>query len=124
VEAIAHLRQMFPKEILEEAGKLAVGNRRGEALVKLRELVLASRVEVEDTQKMRDIALVWWPEQYPDYLQSLITQMFGRGCPGGKYSPEILGAWIKCQEDAVRDRLLQLCRDYGRDLNDCTTQSE
>lgn len=114
VEAIANLREKFAKEILEEAGKLACGNFKGEPLAKLRQLVLASKVLAEDAQKMRDIALTWW-EELP--LQSLGTQMFSRGCPGQKYSPQMLGAWIKCQEDAVRDRLVQLCREFGRDVS-------
>jgi hypothetical protein len=112
VEAIANLRDHFSKEILEAAGKLAVGGRRGEALRKLNELVVASKIELADAQTMRNIALIWW-EELPA-SQSLVTQMFGRGCPGEKYSPQIIGAWIKCQDDVVRDRLLQLCRDCDR----------
>jgi len=111
VEAIANLRQRFSRQTLEAAGKMAVGGQRGAALAKLSKLVLASKVEVADAERMRDIALMWWDEMP---AQSLITQMFGRGCPGTKYSPEILGAWIKCQEDLVRERLVKLCRDANR----------
>jgi hypothetical protein len=88
------------------------GGRQGEAFKKLNELVVASKIEPADAKIMRDIALVWWEEELQ--FQSLVTQLFGRGCPGQKYSPQMLGAWIKCQEDAVRDRLLQLCRECGR----------
>jgi len=111
VEAIVDLRQQFSKEILEASGKLAVGGRRGEALRKLNELVLASKIEPADAQIMRDIAVVWW-DKLP--AQSLVTQMFARGCPGTLYSPEMLGAWIKCQSDLVRERLVKLSRDFGR----------
>ncbi len=112
VEAIANFRHLFSKEILEAAGKLAVGGRRGEALRKLNELVVASKIEPADAKIMRNIALVWW-EEMP--TQSLMTQMFARGCPGEKYPHQMIAAWIKCQDDTVRERLVQLCREGGRE---------
>jgi hypothetical protein len=113
VEVIVDFRKRFSKEILEAAGKLAVavGGRRGEALRKLNELVVASKIEPGDAEIMRNIALLFW-EELP--TQSLMNQMFARGCPGEKYPHQTIAAWINCQEDAVRDRLLQLCRDCDR----------
>lgn len=111
VEKITKLRSRFSKEILEVAGKLAIGGQRGEVLKKIRELVLASKIELADAEKMRGIALIWWNEMP---FQSLANQMFARGGPGAKYSPEMLGAWLRCQEDVVCERLVKLSRDCGR----------
>lgn len=70
--------------------------------------LLMSLIEEIDAQKIRDIALVWWDEQYPDGLQSLVTKMFGRGQPGEKYSIEIIKAWLLGESQVVRDRITEL----------------
>jgi hypothetical protein len=41
-----------------------------------------TEVSPEDAAKLRDIALVWWPEYYPDQFQNLLTQMYGWKAPG------------------------------------------
>ena len=113
VEAIANFRQRFPKEILEAAGKLATGGHRGEALRRLSELVLASKIEPSDAEKMREIALTWWNEMP---RQSLMNQMFARGCPGEKYPHQTIAAWIKFQPDLLRQRLVELCQDCDGEI--------
>ncbi|MEG3929554.1 MULTISPECIES: DUF5906 domain-containing protein [unclassified Microcoleus] len=43
-------------------------------------------ISPEDAEKMRDIALIWWPEYRSEHLQALLTQLFGWNTPGRKYS--------------------------------------
>ncbi len=77
----------------------------------------------EDAEKMREIALVWWPEMYhPETLQSLIVQMWGWGAPGTKYDAATVTAWLALEDELVRDRiseLWQLKHGEGLDSLDC-----
>jgi putative DNA primase/helicase len=69
---------------------------------------LPKKVTPEDAQKIRDIALVWWLEYYPEQMQSLLTQMYGRQAPGTKYDLAILAEWLEGEDDLIRDRITQL----------------
>jgi putative DNA primase/helicase len=73
---------------------------------------LPKKVTPEDAQAMRDIALVWWPEYYPEQMQALLTQMYGWQAPGTKYDATTLAEWLQGQDDLIRDRITQLinCR--------------
>src|SRR6476659_708958 len=62
----------------------------------------------EDAKKMRDIALVWWPEMYPEALQSLVTQMWGWGAPARKYSAAQIARWLEEEDEVVRYRISEL----------------
>jgi len=66
------------------------------------------KVTDEDAQKLRDIALVWWLEYYPEQIQGLITSMYGWQAPGTKYDGAILVQWLEGEDDLVRDRLTEL----------------
>lgn len=61
-----------------------------------------------DAEKIRDIANIFWTEYYPEHTQSLITQMFGSGSPGTKYSQEIILEWLETEDELVRDRITYL----------------
>ena len=69
---------------------------------------LLNKITAEDAQKIRDIALVWWLEYYPEQMQSLLTQMYGRQAPGTKYDLAILAKWLEGEDDLIRDRITQL----------------
>jgi len=69
---------------------------------------LPEKITPEDAQVIRDIALVWWPEYYPEQMQSLVAQMYGRGAPGTKYSVATLTRWFETEVAAVRDRITEL----------------
>jgi putative DNA primase/helicase len=69
---------------------------------------LPEKITPEDAQKMRDIALLWWHEYYPDQVQSLIAQMYGRGTPGTKYSAATLTRWFDGEVPDVRDHITKL----------------
>jgi hypothetical protein len=71
---------------------------------------LPEKIITEDAQVIRDIALVWWPEYYPEQVQSLVTQMYGRGAPGTKYSVATLTRWFETEVAEVRDRITELMR--------------
>jgi predicted P-loop ATPase len=66
------------------------------------------KVTDEDAQVMRDIALVWWDEYYPEQMQSLLTQMYGWQAPGAKYDMAILAEWLGGEDDLIRDRITEL----------------
>jgi hypothetical protein len=68
------------------------------------------KITPEDAQKVRDIALLWWHEYYPDQVQSLVAQMYGRGAPGTKYSVATLTRWFETEVAEVRDRITELIR--------------
>jgi putative DNA primase/helicase len=72
------------------------------------------RITPEDAQVIRDIALLWWPEYYPKQVQSLITQMYGRGAPGTKYSVATLTRWFEGEVPEVCDRITELRRVRGK----------
>jgi hypothetical protein len=69
---------------------------------------LPKKVTPEDAQAMRDIALVWWPEYYPEQMQALLTQMYGWQAPGTKYDATTLAEWLQGEDDLIRDRITQL----------------
>jgi len=63
-----------------------------------------------DAEKLREIATVWWDKYFPEQLQTLITQMFGWGAPGTKYSREAIERWLESEDAVVRSRLDELWR--------------
>jgi hypothetical protein len=69
---------------------------------------LPGKVTPEDAQKMRDIALVWWPEYYPEQMQALLTQMYAWRAPGTKYDVETLAEWLEGEDELIRDRITEL----------------
>jgi putative DNA primase/helicase len=69
---------------------------------------LPKKVTPEDAQKLRDIALVWWPEYYPEQMQALLTQMYAWQAPGTKYDVATLAEWLQGEDDLIRDRITQL----------------
>jgi predicted P-loop ATPase len=68
------------------------------------------KVTDEDAQAMRNIAVDFWPEYYPEQIQGLITQMYGWQAPGTKYDDAILAEWLQGEEDVIRKRLTELIR--------------
>ena len=66
------------------------------------------KITPQDAQTMRDIALVWWPEYYPEQMQSLMTQMYGWQTPGTKYDATTLAEWLQGEDDLIRDRITEL----------------
>jgi predicted P-loop ATPase len=71
------------------------------------------QIAPEDAQAMRDIALLWWPEYYPEQMQSLVTQMYGRQAPGTRYDIVVLTEWLQGEDDLIRDRLTELMQFRG-----------
>jgi putative DNA primase/helicase len=69
---------------------------------------LPQKITPEDAQKMRDIALVWWPEYYPEQMQALLTQMYGWQTPGTMYDATTLAEWLEGEDSLIRDRITQL----------------
>lgn len=66
----------------------------------------AEAIAPEDAAKMREIALVWWPELYhPETLQSLVTQMFGWNAPADKYSAVQIAQWLQGEDELVKYRI-------------------
>jgi predicted P-loop ATPase len=61
-----------------------------------------------DAQKIRDVALIWWDEYYPQHTGSLVAQMFGWQSPGTKHAQEIIKQWLETEDELVRDRISQL----------------
>lgn len=57
---------------------------------------------------MWDIALVWWPEMYPEGLQSLVAQMWGWGAPARKYSAAQIAQWLQEEDELVKYRIGEL----------------
>jgi hypothetical protein len=72
------------------------------------------KVTDEDAQKMREIAQVWWPEYYPEQMQSLLTQMYGWREPGTKYDVAALAEWLEGEDDLIRDRITELIHLRGK----------
>jgi putative DNA primase/helicase len=72
------------------------------------------KITPEDAQVIRDVALLWWPEYYPEQVQSLITQMYGRGAPGTKYSVATLTRWLEGEVPEVRDHITKLIQLRGK----------
>jgi predicted P-loop ATPase len=71
------------------------------------------KVTDEDAQNLRDIALLWWPEYYPEQIQGLITQMYGWQAPGTKYDVAVIAAWLATQDELIRDRITELIHRRG-----------
>jgi hypothetical protein len=67
-----------------------------------------TEVSPEDAEKLRDIALIWWPEYYPQQLQNLLTQMYGWNEPGTKYDVAVIADWLESQDELIRDRITEL----------------
>ncbi|MEG3906518.1 DUF5906 domain-containing protein [Microcoleus sp. w2-18bC1] len=81
------------------------------------EPAVASLPEVispEDAEKMRDIALIWWPEYRSEHLQALLTQMFGWNTPGRKYSIATIADWLEGEDELVRERITELIHLQGK----------
>jgi hypothetical protein len=72
-----------------------------------------TEVSSEDAQKLRDIALIWWPEYYPEQLQNLLTQMYGWNAPGTKYDVATIAQWLEGKDDLIRDRITELIHRRG-----------
>ena len=68
----------------------------------------SEKVTDEDAQKLRDIALVWWPEYYPEQIQALLTQMYAWQAPGTKYDGATITEWLEGEDDLIRDRITEL----------------
>jgi pyruvate/2-oxoglutarate dehydrogenase complex dihydrolipoamide acyltransferase (E2) component len=68
----------------------------------------AEQVSEEDAEKLRDIALIWWPEYYPEQIQGLITQMYGWKAPANKYETAVIFLWLEGEDAEVRERINQL----------------
>lgn len=68
----------------------------------------AEQVSEEDAEKLRDIALIWWPEYYPEQMQALLTQMYAWKAPGNKYETAVIVQWLEGEDAEVRDRINQL----------------
>jgi predicted P-loop ATPase len=66
------------------------------------------KVTDEDAQAMRDTALVWWPEYYPEQMQALLTQMYGWQAPGTKYDVAIIAEWLQGEDALIRERITEL----------------
>jgi hypothetical protein len=71
------------------------------------------KVTDEDAQKLRDIALVWWLEYYPEQMQALLTQMYAWQAPGTKYDVATLAEWLEGEDDLIRDRITKLIHRRG-----------
>jgi hypothetical protein len=74
---------------------------------------LPEKITPKDAQTIRDIALLWWPEYYPEQMQSLVAQMYGREAPGTKYSVATLTRWFDGEVPKVRDHITELMRLRG-----------
>jgi hypothetical protein len=74
----------------------------------------AERITPEDAQAIRDIALLWWPEYYPEQMQSLVAQMFAWGTPGTKYSVATITKWFEGEVPEVRERITKLIQLRGK----------
>jgi predicted P-loop ATPase len=68
------------------------------------------KITDEDAQTMRNIALNFWPEYYPEQIQGLITQMYGWQAPGSRYDGATLAEWLEGEDELIRDRITELIR--------------
>lgn len=75
---------------------------------------LPEKITPKDAQAIRDIALLWWPEYYPEQMQSLVAQMFAWGTPGTKYSIATITKWFEGEVPEVRERITELIRLRGK----------
>ena len=67
-----------------------------------------SGINPEDAEKLRDIALIWWDEYYPEQMQSLNAQMYAWQAPGTKYDVATLAEWLEGEDGLIRDRITEL----------------
>ena len=67
-----------------------------------------SGINPEDAEKLRDIALIWWDEYYPEQMQSLNAQMYAWQAPGTKYDVATLAEWLEGEDSLIRDRITEL----------------
>ncbi|MEG5043443.1 virulence-associated E family protein [Microcoleus sp. B4-C1] len=72
------------------------------------EQISGQLISEEDADKLRELALIWWNEYYPEQLQALLTQMFAWKAPGNKYETAVIVQWLEGEEDLIRDRITQL----------------
>jgi len=61
-----------------------------------------------DAEKLREIAIVWWPELYPAQMQSLLAQMYAWGAPGTRYDAATITAWLVGEDAVTRKRISEL----------------
>jgi putative DNA primase/helicase len=61
-----------------------------------------------DAEKLREIAIVWWPELYPAQIQSLLAQMYAWDAPGTRYDAATITAWLVNEDTVVRERITEL----------------
>jgi predicted P-loop ATPase len=71
------------------------------------------KITDEDAHKLRDIALLWWPEYYPEQMQSLLAQMFSWQAPGTKYDVATLTEWLEGEDELIHDRITELIHRRG-----------
>jgi len=71
---------------------------------------LSEKITPEDAQTMRNLALLWWFDFYPNQMQSLLAEMYGRQEPGTKYTVATITKWLQGEVVEVRDRITQLIR--------------
>ncbi len=64
-----------------------------------------AEITPEDAEKMREIALIWWPEYYPERIQALLTQMYAWQAPGTKYDVATIAEWLEGEDELVRERI-------------------
>jgi 5S rRNA maturation endonuclease (ribonuclease M5) len=76
-----------------------------------------TEVSPEDAEKLRDIALIWWPEYYPEQLQNLLTQMYAWNAPGTKYDVAVIANWLEGQDEVIRERITELVNQKKASLN-------
>jgi hypothetical protein len=95
-------------EICNLLSQLTDSERQKLAEILIQPQPLPCKVTPEDAQKMRDIALVWWSEYYPEQMQALLTQMYAWQAPGAKYDVAILAGWLEGEDDLIRDRITEL----------------
>jgi hypothetical protein len=98
----------LPDEALDTNG--GVGGEKIQPSQNTQPLMMSCTTEVspEDAQKLRDIALIWWPQYYPEQLQNLLTQMYGWKAPGTKYDVATIVEWLQGEDDLVRDHITEL----------------
>ena len=82
-------------------------------------LMMSCTTEItpEDAQKLQDIALIWWPQYYPEQLQSLVSQMYGWNAPGTKYDVAVIANWLEGQDELIRERIAELVHQKKASLD-------
>jgi len=103
----------LPDKVLEPSGDS--GDTKTPSAENSETLMMSCTTEIspEDAQKLRDIALLWWPEYYPEQIKGLITQMYGWQAPGNKYDVATLAEWLEGEDDLIRDRITELIHRRG-----------